>query len=69
MMASVRYFKYLNLSIFWVWVFSMSILILEFLMACFSKNHAEIYRQSAPNNSNETDTFMGLGRAGRFGQH
>ena len=28
----------------------------------------EIYRQSAPNNSNETYTFMGLSRAGRFGQ-
>ena len=28
----------------------------------------EIYIQSAPNNSNETYTFMGLGRAGRFGQ-
>ena len=29
----------------------------------------EIYIQSAPNNSNETHTFMCLGRAGRFGQH
>ena len=29
---------------------------------------AEIYTQSAPNNSNDTYTFMGLGRAGRFGQ-
>ena len=28
----------------------------------------EIYIQSAPNNSNETYTFMDLGRAGRFGQ-
>ena len=28
----------------------------------------EIYIQSAPNNSNETYTFMGLGRAGRFGR-
>ena len=28
----------------------------------------EIYIQSAPNNSNETCTFMCLGRAGRFGQ-
>ena len=28
----------------------------------------EIYIQSAPNNSNENYTFMGLGRAGRFGQ-
>ena len=30
---------------------------------------AEIYIQSAPNNSNETHTFMCLGRAGCFGQH
>ena len=30
---------------------------------------AEIYIQSAPNNSNEIHTFMCLGRAGRFGQH
>ena len=29
----------------------------------------EIYIQSAPNNSNETHTFMCLGRSGRFGQH
>ena len=29
----------------------------------------EIYIQSAPNNSNETYTFMCLGRTGRFGQH
>ena len=29
---------------------------------------AEIYIQSAPNNSNETYTFKGLGRAGRFGR-
>ena len=29
----------------------------------------EIYIQSAPNNLNETYTFMCLGRAGRFGQH
>ena len=28
----------------------------------------EIYIQSAPNNSNESYTFMGLGRGGRFGQ-
>ena len=28
----------------------------------------EIYIKSAPNNSNETYTFMCLGRAGRFGQ-
>ena len=28
----------------------------------------EIYIQSAPNNSNETYTFMCLGEAGRFGQ-
>ena len=28
----------------------------------------EIYIQSAPNNSNETYTFMCLGRPGRFGQ-
>ena len=28
----------------------------------------EIYIQSAPNNSNETYTFMGLGRGGHFGQ-
>ena len=28
----------------------------------------EIYIQSTPNNSNETYTFMGLGRGGRFGQ-
>ena len=32
------------------------------------ENKSEIYRQSAPNNSNETYTFMGLGRAGHFGQ-
>ena len=32
-------------------------------------NQAEIYIQSAPNNSNESHTFMCLGRAGRFGQH
>ena len=31
--------------------------------------YPEIYIQSAPNNSNETHTFMCLGRAGRFGQH
>ena len=31
-------------------------------------NQAEIYIQSAPNNSNETHTFMCLGRAGCFGQ-
>ena len=30
---------------------------------------AEIYIQSAPNNSNETHSFMCLGRAGHFGQH
>ena len=29
---------------------------------------AEIYIQSAPNNSNEIYTFMCLGRAGRIGQ-
>ena len=29
----------------------------------------EIYIQSAPNNSNETNTFMCLARASRFGQH
>ena len=29
----------------------------------------EIYIKSAPNNLNETHTFMCLGRAGRFGQH
>ena len=28
----------------------------------------EIYIQSAPNNSNETHTFMCPGRAGHFGQ-
>ena len=32
------------------------------------KHNPEIYIQSAPNNSNETYTPMGLGRAGRFGQ-
>ena len=32
------------------------------------KEGSEIYIQSTPNNSNETYTFMGLGRAGRFGQ-
>ena len=32
-------------------------------------NQAEIYIQSAPNNSNETHTFMCLGRASHFGQH
>ena len=40
--------------------------------ACLSHRRlgfdSEIYRQSAPNNSNETYTFMGLGRVGRFGQ-
>ena len=30
---------------------------------------SEIYIQSARNNSNETHTFMCLGRAGSFGQH
>ena len=30
---------------------------------------SEIYILSAPNNSNETHTFMCLGRAGRLGQH
>ena len=29
----------------------------------------KIYVLSAPNDSNETHTFMCLGRAGRFGQH
>ena len=29
----------------------------------------EIYIQSAPNNSNETHSFICLGRAGNFGQH
>ena len=29
----------------------------------------EIYISSAPNNSNETQTFICLGRAGPFGQH
>ena len=29
----------------------------------------EIYIQSAPNNLNESHTFMCLVRAGRFGQH
>ena len=33
-----------------------------------SMMYSEIYIQSAPNNSNETYTFMCLGRAGRFGQ-
>ena len=32
-------------------------------------NQPEIYIQSAPNNSNETLTFMYLGRVGLFGQH
>ena len=30
--------------------------------------YPEIYIQSAPNNSNESYAFMGLGRVGRFGQ-
>ena len=34
----------------------------------FLSHYPEIYIQSAPNNSNEAYTFMGLGRAGRFGQ-
>ena len=29
----------------------------------------KLYRPSILNNSNETHTFMCLGRAGRFGQH
>ena len=33
------------------------------------KGTPEMYIQSAPNNSNETHAFMGLGRVGRFGQH
>ena len=30
---------------------------------------AKLYIPSTPNNSNETHTFMCLGRAGHFGQH
>ena len=30
---------------------------------------SEIYVQSAPNNSNDTHTFMCLDKVGRFGQH
>ena len=30
---------------------------------------AKLYIPSTPNNSNETHTFMCLGRTGRFGQH
>ena len=37
--------------------------------ACSRGGGAEIYIQSAPNNSNETYTLMCLGRTGRFGQH
>ena len=33
----------------------------------YIETHARVL-QSAPNNSNETYTFMCLGRAGRFGQ-
>ena len=33
------------------------------------RTRPEIYIQSAPNNSNETYTFMCLGRAGHFGQY
>ena len=29
----------------------------------------KLYIPSTPNNSNETHTFMCLGRTGRFGQH
>ena len=32
------------------------------------EGQSEIYIQSAPNNSNKTYTFKGLGRAGRFQQ-
>ena len=34
----------------------------------YLKGSAEIYIQSAPNNSNESYTFIGLGRGGRFGR-
>ena len=30
--------------------------------------HPKLYIPSTPNNSNETNTFMCLGRTGRFGQ-
>ena len=34
----------------------------------FLTHQAKLSTPSTPNNSNETYTFMGLGRAGRFGQ-
>ena len=33
-----------------------------------SWRHSKLYIPSTPNNSNETHTFMCLGRTGRFGQ-
>ena len=33
------------------------------------KGGTKLYIPSTTNNSNETDTFMFLGRTGRFGQH
>ena len=35
----------------------------------FSGYPPDIYIYSAPNNSNETNTFISLGRAGHFGQY
>ena len=48
-------------------VFQISNCILSDLFYLCYRN-AEIYIQSAPNNSNETYISMALGRAGRFGQ-
>ena len=39
------------------------------LYALIFDRYPEIYIYSAPNKSNETHTFMCLGRAGRFRQH
>ena len=36
---------------------------------CLFVSRAKLYIPSTLNNSNETHTFICLGRAGRFGQH
>ena len=38
------------------------------LVKLFCGQTRDIHIETAPNSSNETCTFMGLGRAGRFGQ-
>ena len=40
---------------------------MERMVAIAATCQSKIYIQSAPNNLNETHTFMCLGRAGRFG--